>query len=47
MVALSSDGRGSLNYDNMKIDEKLYESYGVKKLAVGTSSYYIKIYVRK
>ena len=47
VVALSSDGRGSLDYDNMRIDEKLYKSYGVKKLAVGTSSYYIKIYVRK
>ena len=47
VVALSSDGRGSLNYDNMRIDENLYESYGVKRLAVGTSSYYIKIYVRK
>ena len=47
VVALSSDGRGSLNYDNMRIDENLYKSYGVKRLAVGTSSYYIKIYVRK
>ena len=47
VVALSSDGRGSLNYDNMRIDENLYESYGVKRLAVGTSSYYIRIYVRK
>ena len=47
VVALSSDGRGSLNYENMRIDENLYKSYGVKRLAVGTSSYYIKIYVRK
>ena len=47
VVALSSDGRGSLNYDNMRIDENLYKSYGVKRLAVGTSSYYIMIYVRK
>ncbi len=31
----------------MRIDENLYKSYGVKRLAVGTSSYYIKIYVRK
>ena len=47
VIALSSDGRGSLNYNNLNISEDMYQSYGEKHLSVGQGSYSIKIYLRR